>query len=236
MSYRKRNEINCTMCASCAFIFLLFPLFSISVCCAFGGKDVELNIYAAHYAQKGYCRSSLTGYRKFLEYSFGRTNYCDSTAFEVHEGANKFMCVTNSIVHISKDFDVATLYHDAKSRRLFKASVSRSLPDSMSAADRIKFLNSISKAFDYMYRIKVPIPRADDVDALMKNNHGEWSIERGDDLFLLTLSLSVSDNKSIRVTMMVESKQVRHPIKRRPDDTKDVEVELVDPCPPQIGR
>ena len=146
------------------------------------------------------------------------------------------MCVTNTIVHISKDFDVATLYHDAKSRRLFKASVSRSLPDSMSVADRIKFLNSISKAFDYMYRIKVPIPCAADVGALMKNNHGEWSIERGDDLFLLTLSLSVSDNKSMRVTMAVESKQVRHPIKRRPDDTKDVEVELVDPCPLPNGR
>ena len=199
-------------------------------------KDIEFNMCAAHYAKQGYCRNSLTGYGEILEYSFGRTNYCDSTAFEVREGTNKFMCVTNTIVHISKDFDVATLYHDAKSRRLFRVSVSRSLPDSMSAADRIKFLNSISKAFDYMYRIKVPIPRADDVDALMKNNHGEWSVENGDDRFLLTLSLSVSGNKSIRVTMTVESKQVRHPIKRRPDDAKDVEVELVDPCPPQIGR
>ena len=192
------------------------------------GKDIEFNMYAAHYAQRGYCRSSLTGYGRFLDYSFGRTNYCDNTAFEVREGTNKFMCVTNTIVHISKDFDVATLYHDAKSRRLFKASVSRSLPDSMSVADRIKFLNSISKAFDYMYRIKVPIPCAADVGALMKNNHGEWSIERGDDLFLLTLSLSVSDNKSIRVTMTVESKQVRHPVKRRPDDAKDVEVDVSD--------
>ena len=236
MSYRKRNEINCTMCASCAFIFLLFPLFSISFCFAFGDKDVELNIYSAHYAQKGYCRFGMTGLGEFLEYSFGRTNYCDSTAFEVHEGTNKFMCVTNSIVHISKDFDVATLYHDAKSRRLFRVSVSRSLPDSMSVADRIKFLNSISKTFDYMYRIKVPIPSADDVDALMKNNHGEWSVENGDDLFLLTLALSVSDNKSMRVTMAVESKQVRHPIKRRTEDTKDVEVELVDPCPLPNGR
>ena len=228
MSYRKRNEINCTMCSSRAFIFLLFPLFSISFCFAFGDKDVELNIYSAHYAQKGYCRFGMTGLGEFLEYSFGRTNYCDSTAFEVREGTNKFMCVTNTIVHISKDFDVATLYHDAKSRRLFRVSVSRSLPDSMSAADRIKFLNSISKAFDYMYRIKVPIPRADDVDTLMKNNHGEWSVENGDDRFLLTLSLSVSGNKSIRVTMTVESKQVRHPIKRRPDDAKDVEVNVSD--------
>jgi hypothetical protein len=191
-------------------------------------KDIEFNMCAAHYAKQGYCRNSLTGYGEFLEYSFGRTNYCDSTAFEVLEGTNKFMCVTNTIVHISKDFDVATLYHDAKSRRLFRVSVSRSLPDSMSAADRIKFLNSISKAFDYMYRIKVPIPCADDVDALMKNNHGEWSVENGDDRFLLTLSLSVSGNKSIRVTMTVESKQVRHPIKRRPDDAKDVEVNVSD--------
>ena len=199
-----------------------------AACFACESKPGDFTIYAAHYAKKGYCRFGMTGLGEFLEYSFGRTNYCDSTAFEVHEGTNKFMCVTNSIVHISKDFDVATLYHDAKSRRLFKASVSRSLPDSMSVADRIKFLNSISKAFDYMYRIKVPIPCAADVGALMKNNHGEWSIERGDDLFLLTLSLSVSDNKSIRVTMTVESKQVRHPVKRRPDDAKDVEVDVSD--------
>ena len=163
MFYRKRNEINCAMCASWSFVFLLFPLFNMRACFAFGDKDVELNIYAAHYAQKGYCRSGLNRYGVFLDYSFGRTNYCDSTAFGVIEGTNKFLCVTNTIGHISNDFDVATLYHDAKSRRLFRVSACSSMPDNMSVADRIKFLNSISKAFDYMYRIKVPIPVVGDI-------------------------------------------------------------------------
>ena len=228
MSYRKRNEINCAMCASWTFIFLLFPLFNIRACFAFGDEDVELNIYAAHYAKKGYCRGSLSRYGKFLDYQFGRTNSCDNTAFVVMEGTNKFLCVTNTIGHISKDFDNAVLYHDAKSRRLFRISACRSLPDNISAAGRIKFLNSISKTFDYMYRIKVPIPIAGDIDALMKNKHDEWSAECGDDLFLLTLTLSVSDNNSMRVTMTVESKQVRRPIKRRAEDTKDIEVDVSD--------
>ena len=192
------------------------------------GKEGEFTIYAAHYAKKGYCRSSLTGYGRFFDYSFGRTNYCDSTAFEVLEGTNKFLCVTNSIGHICKDFDVATLYHDAKSRLMFRVSACRSLPDNMSVADRIKFLNSISKAFDYMYRIKVPVPVAGDIDALMKNKNEKWSAERGDDLFLLTLTLSVPDNNSMRVLMTVESKQVRHPIKRRAEETQDVEVDVSD--------
>ena len=228
MSYRGENRMNCALYAFRVPVCMLLPMLCIFICFALGDKDVELNIYAAHYAQKGYCRSSLAGYGKFLEYSFGRTNYCDSTAFEVFEGTNKFLCVTNSITEITKDFDVATLYNDAKSRRMFRVSACRTLPDNISVARCIQVLSSISKAFDYMYRIKVPIPCAADVDALMKNNHGEWSAEHGDDLFLLTLKLSVSCNNSMRVTMTVESKQVRHPIKRRPEDTKDVEVEVSD--------
>ena len=191
-------------------------------------KGIEFNMCAAHYAKQGYCRNSLTGYGEILEYSFGRTNYCDNTAFEVLEGADKFLCVTNPIAHITRDFDVATLYHDTKSRRLFRVSVSRSLPDNMSIAERTKFLNSISKDFDYRYKINVPIPSGGDIDALMRKSRSEWSAARGDDSFLITLVLSVPGNNSMRVTMTVESKQVRHPIKRRPEDTKDVEVEVSD--------
>ena len=208
-------------------VFMVTAL-CVVACFASGDKDVKLNIYAARYAQKGYCRFGVTGLGRFLGYSFGRTNYCDSTAFEVLEGTNKFLCVTNAISHATKDFDVATLYHDAKSRRLFRIAVARSFPKSMSIAERIEFLGFISKDFDYMYRINVPTPSAADVCSLMENRSGEWSAEHGDDLFLLTLTLSVPDNNSMLVTMTVESKQVRHPIKLCPEGTKDVEVDVSD--------
>lgn len=67
---------------TCTLWALLCPVF----CVAQGNTHTELNLYAAHYAQRGYSRLGLAGYGEFLGYSFGRTNSCGNTAFEVLEG------------------------------------------------------------------------------------------------------------------------------------------------------
>ena len=209
---------------TCTLWALLCPVF----CVAQGDTHTELNIYAAHYAQRGYSRLGLAGYGEFLGYSFGRTNSCGNTAFEVREGPDNFLCVTGAVARIGKGFDLVTLYHEANARRLFKIVVSRSFPEDMSAMDYIRFLRSMSRDCDYRYKIMVPLPTAADVDTLLKNRHGEWSVECGDDSFLITLALIFTSNGSVRVTLTVESKQVRSPPKRRVGDTKEVEIDIGD--------
>ncbi|MBR5548388.1 MAG: hypothetical protein IKU71_01530 [Kiritimatiellae bacterium] len=194
-----------------------------------GGTNCALlNLYAAHYAQRGYSRLGLAGYGEFLDYSFGQTNSCDNTAFEVREGSDCFLCVTGSFTRIGKGFDLVTLYHEANTRRLFKIVGSRTFPEDMSATDYIRFLRSMARDCDYRYKIMVPRPSAADVDVLLKNRHGEWSVECGDDSFLITLALLFTSNGSMRVTLTVESKQVRFPSKRRVGDTKEVEIDIGD--------
>ena len=209
---------------TCTLWALLCPVF----CVAQGNTHTELNLYAAHYAQRGYSRLGLAGYGEFLGYSFGRTNSCGNTAFEVLEGPDNFLCVTGSIARIGKGFDLVTLYHEANTRRLFKIVGSRTFPEEMIATDYIRFLRSMSRDCDYRYKIMVPLPSAADVDVLLKNRHGGWSVECGDESFLITLALFYSGNAFVRVTLTVESKQVRYPSKRRVGDTKEVETDIDD--------
>ena len=195
---------------------------------ALGDKRAELNIYAAHYAPKGYSRLGTTGYGEFLDYSFGRTNTCNNTAFNQFCGHDKFLCITNSIANRSKSFDFVTLFHDANSHRLFRITASRTFPMNLSSTDCMNLLKAISRDCDYRYEIKVPIPSRDEVDALLKNRHNGWSINRGDASFLISLSLSLKTNGLIQLTMTVESLQVRRHFRAHIDTINDIEVNVND--------
>lgn len=195
---------------------------------ALGDKRAELNIYAAHYAPKGYSRLGVTGYGEFLDYSFGRTNTCNNTAFHQSYGHDKILCITNSIANRNNMFDFVTLCHDANSRRLFRIMASRTFSSSMSSTDCIGLLKAMSRDCDYRYKIKIPVPSSDEVDALLKNRHNGWSVNRGDSSFLISLSLSLKTNGLIQLTMTVESLQVRRHFRAHIDTINDIEVNVND--------
>ena len=184
-------------------------------------------MYAAHYAQRGYCRLGLAGYGRFLDYSFGRTNTCDSAAFDLQEGQDRFLCVTNSVVPDYKHFDGITLYHDVNSRRLFRIKAFRMLPAGASDSDCIRLIRTLSKDFDYWYKIKVPVPRAADIMALKSGHLGKaWAREFGDGLFAIRLSIALIERDLMRVEMEIESKKVRAPSVIQSDDIDEIEVKV----------
>lgn len=193
-----------------------------------GDTSAELNIYAAHYAPRGYSRMGTTGYGEFLDYSFGRTNTCNNTAFDQSCGHDKFLCITNSIANRSKFFDFVTLFHDANSHRLFRITASRTFPTSMSSADCMNLLKAMSHDCDYRYKIKIPMPSSDEVDALLKNRHNGWSINCRDASFLISLSFSLKTNGLMKLAMTVESLQVRRHSETQLGTINDIEVNAND--------
>lgn len=193
-----------------------------------GDTRTELNIHAAHYAPKGYSRLGATGYGEFLDYSFGRTNACNNMAFEQSYGHDKILCVTNSIANRSNVFDFVTLCHDANSHRLFRIIASRTFPSSMSSADCIELLKVMSRDCDYRYKIKIPIPSSDEVDALLKNRHTGWSVNRGDSSFLISLSVSLQTKGLMQLTMTVENLQVRRRSEAHTSTINDIVVNVND--------
>lgn len=207
------------------------PLLAFS-CTTFGvtlgDTRTELDIHAAHYAPKGYSRLGVTGYGEFLDYSFGRTNTCNNTAFHQSYGHDKILYITNSIANRNNMFDFVTLCHDANSRRLFRIMASRTFSSSMSSTDCIELLKAMSRDCDYRYKIKIPVPSSDEVDALLKNRHNGWSVNRGDSSFLISLSLSLKTNGLIQLTMTVESLQVRRHFGAHIDTINDIEVNVND--------
>ncbi len=210
--------------ATCNLLIFLCATFDV----ALGDMRTELNIYAAHYAPQGYSRLGTTGYGEFLDYSFGRTNTCNNTAFDQSCGHDKFLCITNSIANRSKVFDFVTLFHDANSRRLFRITASRTFPASMSSTDCMNLLKAMSRDCDYRYKIKIPIPSSDEVDALLKNRHNGWSINRGDASFLISLTLSLKTNGLMELTMTVESLQVRRHSEAQTGAINDIKVDVND--------
>ena len=195
---------------------------------ALGDKRAELNIYAAHYAPKGYSRLGDTGYGEFLDYSFGQTNTCKNTAVNRFCGNDKFLCITNPIANRSKFFDFVTLFHDATSRRLFRITASRTFPMNMSSTDCMNLLKALSRDCDYRYKIKIPIPYHDEVDALLKNRHNGWSINCRDASFLISLSLLLKTNGLMELTMTVESLQVRRHSEAQTGAMNDIEINVND--------
>lgn len=125
-------------------------------------------------------------------------------------------------------FDFVTLCHDANSRRLFRIMASRTFSSSMSSTDCIELLKAMSRDCDYRYKIKIPVPSSDEVDALLKNRHNGWSVNRGDSSFLISLSLSLKTNGLIQLTMTVESLQVRRHFGAHIDTINDIEVNVND--------
>ena len=189
---------------------------------------VDFNMYAAHYAPKGYNRMGTTGYGEFLGYSFGRTNYCDAAAFEASLGDDKFLCVTNPVVHKSKYFDYAMLCHDTNTRRLFKVVGVRNIPGNTCSADCMEMLESMSRACYCQYKIKIPIPSNDDIDVLLRTGSAGWSIKRDDGVFLISLSLSHKTDKAVQFRMTVESMRARQYPDKHANPTKDIEIDVGD--------
>lgn len=209
---------------ACTLLTYLFATFDV----AQGDMRTGLGIYAAHYAPKGYGRLGSTGYGEFLDYSFGRTNTCSNAAFAQSCESNKFLCITNSVASRSKFFDFATLFHDANSHRLFRITASRTFTTSMSSADCMNILKALSRDCDYRYKIKIPIPSCDEVDALLKNSNKGWSTNCMDSSFLISLSLSQKTNGLMKLTMTVENLQVRRHSEAQAGAINDIEVYVDD--------
>ena len=209
---------------ACMLLTCLFATFDV----ALGDMRTGLSIYAAHYAPKGYGRLGASGYGEFLDYSFGQTNTCCNAAFVQSFGSDKFLCITNSVATRSKFFDSATLFHDANSHRLFRITASRTFTTIMSSADCVNMLKALSRDCDYRYKIRVPIPSCDAVDALLKNRNKGWSTNCMDSSFLITLSLSQKTNGLTKLAMTVESLQVRRYAEAQAGAINDIEVNVDD--------
>lgn len=208
----------------CKVALMLILLAFYSVGLAADGPSADLRIFAAHYAERGHRRFANTGYGAFLGYSFGRTNTCVKTSFEENEGQCKNLCVTNVIVSGYREFDSVKLYHDVKSRRLFKVLISRKLPVRMSISECIDFFESVSEDCDYWYAIKLPIPLSADIETIKKKHNGVWSVERGDEAFSIRFSLEMAESNIMKATMAVESKRVRKPRSGESNVKTDIKV------------
>jgi hypothetical protein len=92
----------------------------------------------------------------------------------------------------------------------------------------MNLLKAMSRDCDYRYKIKIPIPSSDEVDALLKNRHNGWSINRGDASFLISLSLSLKTNGLMELTMTVESLQVRRHSEAQTGAINDIKVDVND--------
>ena len=209
---------------ACMLLTCLFTTFDV----ALGDMRTGLSIYAAHYAPKGYGRLGASGYGEFLDYSFGQTNTCCNAAFVQSFGSDKFLCITNSVATRSKFFDSATLFHDANTHRLFRIVASRTFTTSMSSADCMNILKALSRDCDYRYKIKVPMPSSDEIDAMLKSRNKGWSTNCKDFPFLISLSLSPKVNGLMKLTMTVENLQVRRHSEAETGAINDIEVNVND--------
>ena len=147
---------------------------------------------------------------EFFDYSFGRTNFCDETSFEVYEDQVKYLCVTNSMTPNNHHFDRIDLLHDADSRKLLKIRLSRNLPSGVSDIKCIEALKSILKGCEYWYNIKMPALDIADFSKLRNNSEPdtkEWRVE--DNSFLIRLSILFEKSDVARIELHIESKKAR---------------------------
>lgn len=192
----------------------------------FGDTRAEMDMRAAHYAPKGHGRLGDMGFGEFLGYSFGRTNSCDATAFEVPCGHDGFLCVTNAAVHGSRMFDAAVLCHDRGSRRLFRVVGLRALPRSMDDIGVEKLLKSVSRACDHLYGIPLQIPPRRAIRGLLRSRVGEWTAKGGDSTFSIALSLSPRADGLMLIEVTVENARARRCPAGHADTMGEIEVEV----------
>jgi hypothetical protein len=233
MSYKKDDiprRNNPTLRARWIFVLALFQLTSLFVC--FGAETIcfgaetnsaALRIKSAHYASIGWCRFGITGQGTFLNYSFGRTNSCVEASFEMDEGSHKVLCVTNAVVSSYRGFKYVKLYYDASSRQLFKIAISRKLPTSMNVPKCIELLKSLSEDCYCWYGITVPVPLSTDIAAIQMKHSGVWSKKCEDESFAIVFLLEISEERSMNITLTIESKRVRKP-RLRGTDANEVKV------------
>ena len=190
-------------------------------------RDARFNMCVAHRAPKGWFRMGLAGCGEFFDYSFGRTNFCDETSFEVYEDQVKYLCVTNSMTPNNHHFDRIDLLHDADSRKLLKIRLSRNLPSGVSDIKCIEALKSILKGCEYWYNIKMPALDIADFSKLRNNSEPdtkEWRVE--DNSFLIRLSILFEKSDVARIELHIESKKARRSSLVKLKRDKDVEVEI----------
>ena len=190
----------------------------------------RLNIYSPQYAPKGHCRMGSAGYGCFLDYSFGRTNFCNDSAIEVSDGKDKYLCVTNSIIPAYNQFTHVALCYDVNSRKLFKLKTYRSLSPEISAEECVKVIDSISKNCEYFYGVKVPVASASSISSLRDevsvNNSILWVGENTDGTFRIKISVFAKERHFRNIELLIESIKVRSPPSVKSKTVNDVKVDI----------
>lgn len=202
----------------------------IGFCIGMRAENARLDIRAAHYAQRGHYRLGLAGRGAFLEYEFGRTNTCDMTAFVTQEDGQSVLCVTNVLESGHRGFRNVRLYHELKTRRLFKVTIYRDFPSDASRSDVLGLLQALVKDAERWYDIKVPqgFSSNDDTASLGDVRNGgsalrSWKAE--DCRFVVEFALLTEVDSSTRLQFSVMSKKVERPPAPDLDMADDLEVQ-----------
>ena len=206
-------------------VFILLLNFN---CLAKQEEYARFNMHSPHYAPKGYFRMGYVGYGRFFDFSFGRTNLCNETAFEILDDNIKYLCVTNSTLSDFHKFSQVALFHDMKSRKLLKIRLSRIIPSEISRTECIEEVKSLAKNCEYWYNIKIFTPINAAADAKHRRDSGNDTISwiGEDDSFLIKLSILFDKKNKAYIELFIESKKVINPFFNKMKREKDVLVEM----------
>ena len=191
----------------------------------------ELNIYAAHYAGKGYLRMGSSGYGKFLDFTFGQTNTCWKEAVEKMVGTNRVWLVLKKMTKPYRGFCDVALHYDVHSCRLFKIVISRNFGSETDIGVIRNTLKACSQDCDNWLGICVPVTFSGNCADETQNNSVEgeclWNSRMEDTMFGIDFDAYRLTEGVIRVDIAVESKRVRQ---RRlgVDGRNEIKVQLND--------
>lgn len=188
----------------------------------------SLNIHAAHYAKKGHQRLGTAGYGEFMGFTFGTTNSCCVLPVEKLEGTNRVWQVAGKLPNPYRGFVDVTLYHDARSRKLFKIAVSRKFGPETDIAVITRTLKSCSDDCDDWLGIRVPVAfHTKCTDESQKEailNQRFWCSRKEDGQFAIEFVMHRKESMT-QVEIAVESKRVRRGTTTA-DGRNDVDVQV----------
>lgn len=213
-------------------VSLCMVRFSVCVATSMQQEEVEsgFNIYAAHYAQRGYCRLGTTGNGKFLEFTFGSTNTYASTIENV-DGVQSSLCRKRKLSIPVREFDEALLFYERKSQKLFKVAISRLFAPETNDDNVAKVLRAFSEDFNSMFGIEVPINLPahliqKSTESIWSENH-LWNSRGADDHFSIDFDIYRLCDSKIKATISLESKRVNRAMSFM-TMSRDVSVDIED--------
>lgn len=218
-------KLTCSLVA--ALVFVLAPTLSAEDCAHVDAR-FTLNIHAAHYAKKGHQRLGTAGYGEFMGFTFGTTNSCCVLPVEKLKGTNRVWQVASKLPNPYRGFGDVTLYHDARSRKLFKIVVSRKFGPETDIAVITRTLKSCSDDCDDWLGIRVPVAfHAKCTDESQKEailNQRFWCSRKEDGQFSIEFVARRKESMT-QVEIAVESKRVRRGTTTA-DGRNDVDVQV----------